>query len=145
MACLPTPQILNLGNEIIKHNINQFPKTLKAVRNEDLLPCIVKTKDVYQQAKFVAQRVLELNNQGVPLKERAVLFRSRFQALELEVELLKRNIPYLVRGGVRFFEQAHIKDVLAYLKIILNPKDELSFKRAITVPKHSLPRSRRDS
>jgi DNA helicase-2/ATP-dependent DNA helicase PcrA len=65
----------------------------------------------------------------------AVLFRSHFQALELEMELIKRNIPYIVRGGVRFFEQAHIKDVLAYLKFINNPKDELSFKRAVSLYK----------
>lgn len=130
-----SPQVLNLANEIIKHNINQFPKTLTAIREDDVVPMIVKTKDVYQQAKFVAQRVLELYGEGIPLKEMAVLFRSRFQALELEVELIKRNIPYVVRGGMKFFEQAHIKDVISYLKIILNPKDELSFKRAICLHK----------
>jgi DNA helicase-2/ATP-dependent DNA helicase PcrA len=99
------------------------------------MPTVVKTKDIYAQAKFVGQRVLELNREGVPLKEIAVLFRSHFQALEMEVELLKRNIPYVVRGGLRFFEQAHIKDVLSYLKVLTNPKDELSFKRAISLHK----------
>jgi DNA helicase-2/ATP-dependent DNA helicase PcrA len=126
-----TPQILNLANEIIKHNINQFPKELKAIKKDGQLPVIIKTKDVYQQAKFVAQRILELTYEGTPLDKIAVLFRSRFQALELEVELLRRNIPYFVRGGLRFFEQAHIKDVLSYLKFIINPKDELSLKRAL--------------
>ena len=130
-----TPQILNLANEIIKHNVNQFPKELEAIKPEADIPLVVKTKDVYQQAKFVAQRIIELHREGVPLQEIAVLFRSRFQALELEMELLKRNIPYIIRGGVRFFEQAHIKDVMAYLKILMNPKDELSFKRAISLHK----------
>jgi DNA helicase-2/ATP-dependent DNA helicase PcrA len=130
-----SPQILHLANEIIKHNINQFPKTLEAIRKDSDSPCVVKTNDVYQQASFIGQRVLELNREGIPLGEIAVLFRSRFQALELEMELLKRNIPYLIRGGLRFFEQAHLKDVLAYLKIIINPKDELSFKRAICIHK----------
>ncbi|MBU0878476.1 MAG: ATP-dependent helicase [Candidatus Omnitrophica bacterium] len=130
-----SPQILSFANEIIAHNVNQFPKTLEAIKKDGELPVVVKTNDVYQQAKFVAQRVLELNKEGVPLEEMAVLFRSRFQSLELEMELLKRNIPYIVRGGVRFFEQAHIKDVLAYLKVINNSKDELSFKRAISLYK----------
>jgi len=130
-----SPQILSLANEIIQHNVNQFPKTLQAVKSNADNPCVVETKDVYQQAKFVGQRVIELNRQGIPLNEIAVLFRSRFQALELEMELLKRNIPYLIRGGQRFFEQAHIKDILSYLKIILNPKDELSFKRAVCLHK----------
>ncbi|MFH1768141.1 MAG: UvrD-helicase domain-containing protein [Candidatus Omnitrophota bacterium] len=126
-----TPQILNLANEIIKNNLNQFPKQLTAIKKDGELPVVVRTKDVYQQAQFVAQRVLELNEQGISLEGIAVLFRSRFQALELEMELLKRSITYFVRGGVRFFEQAHIKDTFSYLKVITNPKDELSFKRAL--------------
>lgn len=130
-----SPQILALANNIITHNINQFPKALKAVKSAAEKPMAVKTKDVYAQAKFVAQRALELNNCGIPLKEIAVLFRSHFQVLELEIELMKRNIPYVMRGGMRFFEQAHIKDVMSYLKIINNPTDELSFKRAVSLYK----------
>lgn len=130
-----SPQVLSLANEIIKRNEKQFPKTLQAVKEDADSPCVVETKDVYQQAKFIGQRVIELNREGVPLNEIAVLLRSRFQALELEMELLKRNIPYVVRGGQKFFEQAHIKDTLSYLKIILNPKDELSFKRAACLHK----------
>ena len=130
-----SPQILSLANNIITHNINQFPKVLRAVKEAAEKPMAVRTKDVYAQAKFVAQRALELNNQGIPLSEIAVLFRSHFQVLELEIELMKRNIPYIMRGGVRFFEQAHIKDVMSYLKIINNPTDELSFKRAVSLYK----------
>ncbi|MBU1121718.1 MAG: ATP-dependent helicase [Candidatus Omnitrophota bacterium] len=130
-----TPQVLSLANEVIARNINQFPKKLQAVKESGEAPMAIKAKDVYQQAKFVGQRVIALHNEGIPLKEMAVLFRSRFQALELEVELLKRNIPYVVRGGVRFFEQAHIKDVLSYLKALINPKDELAFKRALSLHK----------
>lgn len=130
-----SPQILSLANNIIRHNINQFPKVLKSVKPDAEKPMSVQAKDVYMQAKFVAQRTLEMINEGIPLKEIAVLFRSHFQALELEIELMKRNIPYVMRGGVRFFEQAHIKDVLSYLKIINNPNDELSFKRAVSLYK----------
>ncbi|MCP4652921.1 MAG: ATP-dependent helicase [Candidatus Omnitrophica bacterium] len=128
-----TPQILCLANEIIKHNINQFPKTLRAIKLDGNLPIAVKTNDVYQQAQFVTQRILELNQENISINNIAVLFRSRFQALELEMELIKRNIPYLIRGGMRFFEQSHIKDVMSYLKILVNHHDEISFKRAISL------------
>ncbi|MCF7872832.1 MAG: ATP-dependent helicase [Candidatus Omnitrophica bacterium] len=128
-----TPQILNLANSIIKNNVHQYPKKLKAVRGNDDKPYLISAKDVYQQAKFVGQRILELDREGIPLSEIAVLFRSRFQALELEMEMTKRNIPYIVRGGLRFFEQAHIKDVISFLKIIVNPNDEVSFKRALSL------------
>ncbi|MFH1877094.1 MAG: ATP-dependent helicase [Candidatus Omnitrophota bacterium] len=130
-----SPEVLTLANEIITNNINQFPKKLSAVKKENETPTVVKTKDVYQQAKFVSQRIMELTAEGIPLKEIAVLFRSHFQALELEIELLKRNIPYVVRGGVKFFEQAHIKDTMSYLKILINPDDELSYKRALCLHK----------
>jgi len=126
-----TPQVLDLANEIIKHNVSQFPKKLKAVNKDDILPVVVKTRDVYAQAKFICQRVADLSREGLGLHRIAILFRSRFQALELEVELLKQNIPYLIRGGLRFFEQAHIKDILSYFKYINNPHDELAFKRAL--------------
>ncbi|MFA7676549.1 MAG: ATP-dependent helicase [Candidatus Omnitrophota bacterium] len=127
--------ILDMANEIIQHNLNQFPKQLRPIKIGGNTPCIVETRDVYQQAQFIGQRILELSQEGVSLKEIAVLFRSRFQALELEMELIKRNIPYLIRGGLRFFEQAHIKDVFSYLKILINPKDELSFKRSVCLHK----------
>ncbi len=126
-----TPRILNLANEIIKHNKAQFPKELSAVNKDGPLPVLVKVDDVYKQAEFVAKEIANFNFEGVNLADIAILFRSRFQALEMEVELIKRNIPYIIRGGVRFFEQAHIKDVLSFLKILVNPSDEISFKRAL--------------
>ncbi len=126
-----TPEILRLANASIRINAHQFPKELKSVRAPGSLPAVVPLESVKQQACFVAQRVLELREEGTPLEEIAVLLRSRFQAAELELELTKRNIPYIVRGGVRFFEQAHIKDVLAHLRILANPKDEISWERVL--------------
>jgi DNA helicase II / ATP-dependent DNA helicase PcrA len=128
-----TPQILELANSIINMNKNQFPKHLIAINKKGELPALVKTEDVYKQAGFVAQRITELYRNNVPLKEIAILFRSRYLALEVEVELMKRNIPYIIRGGLRFFEQAHIKDVLSYLKILVNPANELPFKRTLSL------------
>ncbi len=126
-----TPQILALANDSIRHNRRQFPKELKSVREDSLQPELVRVRDVPEQSAFVAQRILEYAEEGVPLREIAVLFRSRYLSAELELELSKRRVPYVLRGGVRFFEQAHIKDVLSYLKILVNPQDELSWIRAL--------------
>ncbi len=126
-----TPEILQLANTSIRLNREQFPKELKSSKDSGPLPAVVPTTNVKQQSHFIAQRILELRDEGLPLNEMAVLFRARFQSAELELELAKRNIPYVVRGGVRFFEQAHIKDVLAHLKILVNPLDELSWERCL--------------
>lgn len=126
-----TPEILKLANLSIRINTRQFPKTLRGTHPTGTLPAVVPLTDVKQQAAFIAQRILELREEGIPLAEMAVLFRARFQAAELELEMFKRNIPYLVRGGVRFFEQAHIKDVLAYLRILNNPNDEVAWSRVL--------------
>ncbi len=126
-----TPEILRLANTSIQFNTKQFPKELRSVKDPGELPALVPLMNVKQQASFVAQRVLELREEGVPLREIAVLFRARFQSAELELELAKRNIPYLVRGGVRFFEQAHIKDVMGHLRILVNPHDELAWQRVL--------------
>ncbi|MBI2870961.1 MAG: ATP-dependent helicase [Candidatus Omnitrophica bacterium] len=126
-----TPQILDLANESITHNAKQFPKKLKAVKGLGEKPAWVAVKDPTQQSQFIAQRILELRDEGVGLKDIAVLFRARYQSAELELELVKRDIPYVVRGGVRFFEQAHIKDVVSHLKILVNPQDELAWTRAL--------------
>ncbi len=126
-----TPQILRLANASIQFNSRQFPKELKSVHDSGPLPALVPLNDARQQAAFVAQRVLELRAEGVPLQEMAVLVRARFQAAEIELELARRNIPYLVRGGIRFFEQAHIKDALAHLRVLVNPADELAWERIL--------------
>lgn len=124
-----TPQILELANRSIAFNQNQYPKTLRAHRPSGEKPAKLRVRDVYQQADFVAQRILEMADEGVSLDEIAVLYRAHHHAMELQVELTRRGIPYVVRSGIRFFEQAHIKDVLAYLRLLHNPKDELSFIR----------------
>lgn len=124
-----TPQILSLANASIRFNQAQHPKTLRAHRPPGLLPALVKLRDVQQQAEFICQRILELADEGLPLDEVAVLYRAHHHAMELQLEMTRRNIPFVVRSGLRFFEQAHIKDVLAYLKFLFNPRDELSFLR----------------
>ena len=126
-----TPQILQLANHTIAHNRFQFQKELRAVRGDGPDPAVVGVDDVFEQATFVAQRILELRDEGEKLSDIAVLYRSHYQSLELQMELSRRLIPYEIRSGVRFFEQAHIKDVIAYLKIMTNARDELSWKRVL--------------
>ena len=126
-----TPQILALANASMSHNRFQFRKELHAVRGPGPDPAVVGVDDVFEQAAFVAQRILELRDEGESLADIAVLYRSHYQSLELQMELSRRLIPYEIRSGVRFFEQAHIKDVIAYLKIVTNPRDELSWKRVL--------------
>jgi DNA helicase-2/ATP-dependent DNA helicase PcrA len=126
-----TRQILTLANASIAQNRFQFRKELQAVRGDGPDPAVVGVDDVYEQANFIAQRILELRDEGEHLDDIAVLYRSHYQSLELQMELSRRLIPYEIRSGVRFFEQAHIKDVLAYLKIVTNARDELSWKRTL--------------
>jgi DNA helicase-2/ATP-dependent DNA helicase PcrA len=123
------PPILTLANASIVNNEHQFPKHLRPVREGGEQPVICAAPSPEAQAAFVAQRVLELLDEGVPLPEIAVLYRNHAHSLELEVELTKRNIPYEVRSGLRFFEQRHVKDVLAHLRLLANPRDEVAFTR----------------
>src|SRR5438552_5357383 len=126
-----TPQILQLANSAISHNRFQFQKELRAIRGDGPEPAVVGVDDVFEQATFVAQRILELRDEGEKLSDIAVLYRSHYQSLELQMELSRQLIPYEIRSGVRFFEQAHIKDVMAYLKIMTNARDEVSWKRVL--------------
>lgn len=127
-----TPEILGLANTSIACNRKQFPKMLTAVRqSRDVKPALVPCSDVEQQSAFVASRILELRDEGTALEDIAVMYRSHYHSIELQLELTRRNIPYRVQSGVRFFEQAHIKDVISYLRIIVNPRDELAWKRVL--------------
>ena len=126
-----TPEILKVANAAIAANRDQFTKILTPARKSGLKPALVTCVDAAQQAAFIAQRVAELPEEGVNLNQVAVLYRSHFHALELQLELTKRNIPFSITSGIRFFEQAHIKDATAYLKLVANPRDELAFKRIV--------------
>ena len=130
-----TPQILELANAAIAANTQQFAKELAASRDDGEKPAVVACGAADEQAAFIAQRVLELRDEGIEMNDMAVLYRSHFHALELQLELTRRNIPFSITSGVRFFEQAHIKDVTSYLKWLGNPRDELAFKRlALMLP-----------
>ncbi len=125
------PEVLDLANASIVHNVDQYHKTLIAVRPSGPTPALIPLTDEDEQAAFVAQRILELRDEGIPLQEMAVLYRAHFQSIQLQLELTRRGIPFEIRSGLRFYEQAHVKDVLAYLRIAANARDELAWKRAV--------------
>jgi len=126
-----TPEILAVANAAIASNQEQFVKRLTPARKSGPKPVVVTCGDGSEQAAFIAQRILQLREEGMDINRMAVLYRSHFHALELQLELTRRNIPFSITSGIRFFEQAHIKDVTAYLKLVANPNDELSFKRLV--------------
>ncbi len=136
------PEVLELANAAIAQNEHQFEKHLVAAREGGhMKPALVPLADSQQQAQFVAQRVLELHEEGVPLEEMAVLYRAHFHSMELQMEFTRRGIPFEITSGLRFFEQAHIKDVGAFLKWVVNPRDEVAFKRMVKLLPGVGPRS----
>ena len=126
-----TPEILHLANLSINNNEKQFPKELRAVRNKGMRPVMVSAQNVLKQADFVAQRITELCQSGIPLSEIAVLYRAHYHSMEVQMEFVRRDIPFEIRSGIRFFEQAHIKDVTSYMRVLVNPDDELAWRRLL--------------
>jgi DNA helicase-2/ATP-dependent DNA helicase PcrA len=126
------PEILQVANAAIAANVKQFRKELAATRpSNSFRPAVVGLNDGSEQARFVAQRILELRDEGVELDDIAVLYRAHYHAIELQLELSRRGIPYLITSGVRFFEQAHVKDVTSFVRFVANPRDEVAFKRMV--------------
>ena len=126
------PEILEVANSAIAANVKQFKKNLSATRDSKTMkPALVALNDGSEQAQFVAQRVLELRDEGVELNEIAVLYRAHYHAVELQLEFSRRGIPYQITSGIRFFEQAHIKDAASFIRFVANPRDEVAFKRMV--------------
>ncbi len=124
------PDILEVANAAISANVNQFRKELVAVRDAaPVKPALVPLADSAQQALFIAQRVLELREEGIELRDIAVLYRAHYHSMEVQMEFTRHGIPFQITSGLRFFEQAHVKDVAAFLKFAVNPRDEVAFKR----------------
>jgi DNA helicase-2/ATP-dependent DNA helicase PcrA len=123
--------VLNLANHVNERMIEKYTKELYTRQPAGELPYIVAAATENLQSKFIIEKVLELNEQGIPFSEMAVLFRSSFFSFDLEIELSKANIPFQKFGGMKFVETAHIKDVLAFLRIASNPKDVVSWYRVL--------------
>jgi DNA helicase-2/ATP-dependent DNA helicase PcrA len=108
-----------------------YYKELYTRRAGGSMPQLVSTENENMQSRYVVQKILELREQGVPLEEIAVLFRSSFLSFDLEIELTKANIPFVKFGGYKFVETAHVKDVVSYLRVLENPRDVVSWNRIL--------------
>lgn len=128
-----TPEIVALADCSIAFNREQLPKKLYSENPGGEKPYIVGTRNAHDQAAFVGRQIEELHRSGIPLAEIAVLYRSAYLSAELEFDLNRRGIPYRTFGGLKFFQKAHIRDVLAYLKVIYNPLDETAWRRIATL------------
>ncbi len=133
-----SPEILQLANGILENRTSEksFSKELKASKPHQDLPKVIPTLDGYQQADFVISKIEELYNSGAEYDQIAILYRAHYHAMELQVELSRRGLPFLITSGLRFFEQAHVKDLVAQLRFVANPKDNTAFLRfACLLPK----------
>ena len=126
-----TQPILEVTNTLISRAEERYTKNLFTRRDGGEKPWLVTAHDEQAQTRFVVDRILELHEEGVPLHEMAVLFRAGYMSADLEIELTARGIPFEKWGGIKFLEAAHVKDVLAFLRILENPRDEVSWYRLL--------------
>jgi DNA helicase II / ATP-dependent DNA helicase PcrA len=126
-----TQPILDVTNTLISRALERFTKNLWTQRTGGDAPWLVTTRDEQQQTRFVVDRILELHEEGTPLREIAVLVRAGYMSADLEIELTNRKIPFEKWGGIKFLEASHVKDVLAFLRVLENPRDEVSWYRIL--------------
>lgn len=139
-----TQPILNLANCIIEEAAEKYSKRLFTRKLDGPLPTLAEAAGENAQSRFVAQKILELREEGVPLGEVAVLFRSSFHSFDLEIELSRRGLPFVKRGGVKFIETAHVKDLLAHLRVVANPLDAVSWHRVLMLVEGVGPKKAQD-
>lgn len=127
-----TQAILDVGNAVLDNMANKYQKCLRAVNKEyGEKPCLIYSRDAHEEAAWVVDRIKEFYDQGMELSHQCVLFRSSYITIPLQAELGRRNIPFAVYGGLKFYETAHVKDLMAHLKIFVNPRDELAWSRVL--------------
>ncbi|HJU64917.1 MAG TPA: ATP-dependent helicase, partial [Gemmatimonadaceae bacterium] len=126
-----TQPILDATNALIAASAQRYSKTLRTSRAGGEPPLLVAARDEHEQTTWVVDQILRLHEEGTPLREMAVLFRAGYMSADLEIELTNRKIPFEKWGGLKFLEAAHVKDVLAFLRIVENPRDEVSWFRVL--------------
>ena len=139
-----TQPILNLANTIIEAATEKYSKHLFTRKLDGPLPVLVEAAGENAQSRFIAQKILELREEGVPLDEMAVLFRSSFHSFDLEIELSRHGLPFVKRGGVKFIETAHVKDLLAHMRVVANPLDAVSWHRVLMLVEGVGPKKAQD-
>jgi DNA helicase-2/ATP-dependent DNA helicase PcrA len=136
-----TQPILDVSNEIIARAREKYTKVLYTRKPSGPQPQLVIAQNENLQSKFIVQRVLELREQGAALNDIAVLFRSSFLSFDLEIELAKAGIPFVKFGGFKFIETAHVKDLVAYLRVLENPRDAVAWNRILLLVEGVGPRT----
>ena len=139
-----TQPILNLANSIIEVAAEKYTKHLFTRQLDGPLPALVEAAGENAQSRFIAQKILELREEGIPLDEMAVLFRSSFHSFDLEIALSRAGLPFVKRGGMKFIETAHVKDLLAHLRVVANPLDTVSWHRALMLVEGVGPKKAQD-
>ena len=133
-----TQNILDVANSLIKHNEKRIDKTLIAHNANGEKPIYYEGDSKNEEGRFVVNTIKELVKKGYAYKDIAILYRANFLSRFIEQALLYANIPYCIYGGVKFYQRKEIKDVLAYIRLIENPDDELAIKRVINTPNRKI-------
>ncbi|NLM21353.1 MAG: DNA helicase PcrA, partial [Peptococcaceae bacterium] len=137
-----TQKILQAANEVVKHNFNRKEKSLWTENNEGENLVLYKAWNEHEESRFVVRKIRELRDkEGRPNADFAVLYRTNAQSRVLEEHLMKEGIPYCIYSGTKFYERMEIKDILAYLRLVHNPADRVSFARIVNVPKRGIGRT----
>ena len=139
-----TQPILDVANAVVSQAREHYTKILFTTQPDGAQPLLIAAANENYQSRFVCQRILELREEGVPLPEIAVLFRSSFHSFDLELELARADLPFIKRGGFKFIETAHVKDALAHLRVIENPRDAVSWHRLLLLLEGIGPRTADD-
>ncbi len=134
-----TPEIIEVANHIIVRNEERFDKQLRPTRSSGHKVHCYRADDEEEEGRFIAQQILNLQqNEGKRWKDFAILYRTNSQSRAIEDQLRREQIPYNVIGGLKFYDRKEIKDIIAYLKLIHNPDDGLSLRRAIAAPRRGI-------
>ncbi|WP_304507269.1 DNA helicase PcrA [Anaerotignum sp.] len=133
-----TKKILEAANSVIQNNQKRKDKSLWTENDGGSILHIYKAENEYDEARFAAERIQEMVNDGREFKEMAVLYRTNAQSRAVEDQFVKKGIPYRLFGGVRFYERKEIRDILSYLKVLANPVDTIALRRIINVPKRGI-------
>ncbi len=130
-----TPEILAFANGVLFGQSASvgFEKELRPTRKTGFSPAVITTTDTTSQADFIVRRIEELADDGFNLRDIAILYRAHYHAMDLQMEFSRRGVPYLITSGVRFFEQAHVRDLAAQIRFVVNPRDSTAFQRFVTL------------
>lgn len=127
-----TQSILDVANAVLGNMKNKYSKCLVSAKKiTGQKPRLLFFKDIHEEAEWTADLIKEQLDKGIPLSHQCVLFRSMYLSIPLQSELSRRNIPYETYGGLKFYETAHVKDIMAHIKVLANPKDELAWSRVL--------------